>query len=132
MLVLAIICIIIFSILTFVGLLLLLAVGPASGGIVVLAIGALLLAASIYGLINAKKKRKSAAGNEWAADHQPQGVSGQPSIRITITKADGKPSGEITGRYCPYCGSEFDGGDEICPSCGARTKKLRPEEEALS
>ena len=67
MVLLAIICIIIFSILTFVGLLLLLAVGPASGGIVVLAIGALLLAASIFGLLKARKKRVSMAGNVPAA-----------------------------------------------------------------
>lgn len=130
MVVLAIICIVIFSILTFVGLLLLLAVGPGAGGAAVLAAGALLLALSIFSLLKTRKKQGVAEGVKAVPEHQPQGVCGQPSIRITITNLDGKPAGKIAERYCPYCGGEFDGiGDEICPSCGARTKKLRPEEE---
>lgn len=111
---LMVICIVIFSIVTFVGLLLLLAIGPGSGAFVVMIIGGLLLAASIYRLTRIRSRKEAAFVSD-AADP------------VSVASA-GIPVHDTEGRYCPYCSAEFDDSDdEVCPNCGGRTQKRKPE-----
>jgi rubrerythrin len=77
-------------------------------------VGGLLLAASIFRLSRLRNRQKGAfAGNT------PEAQS-IPAVDVPVP--------DTAGRYCPYCGAEFDDNDdEVCPSCGGRTKKGRPE-----
>ncbi len=101
------------------GLLLLLAVGPKPGIFIIIAIGSLILAGGISKLVKRKSGQKEAY------------VHSKPQANAEIKNAEIKedsPVNEAAGRYCPYCDAEFDdNNDEVCPNCGGRTKKGKPQ-----
>lgn len=124
--VLIIIFIVIFSIATLSGVVGILMGGAISIGITVTVISGLMLALSIYLRSQLKRKRN---GARFGIEPQPvtQYTTKQQTVHIHISNLDTKDS-NIIGRYCPYCGAEFDDNDdEVCPNCGGRTKKGRPE-----
>ena len=109
---LIIICIVISGIILLFGLLFLLAVGPQTGIFVIMAVGVLILAGSISRLAKLRNKRKNTSAS-----------IGPETTTVTLPDISADH-----GRYCPYCGTEFDDNDdEVCPNCGGRTKAGRPQ-----
>ena len=111
---LILICIVISGIVLLFGLLFLLAVGPQTGIFVIMAVGVLILAGSISRLLKLRNKRRNTS-----ASNGPE---------TTIVTLPDISADTHHGRYCPYCGAEFDNNDdEVCPNCGGRTKAGRPQ-----